>query len=117
MTCNHNYNPISFEDYVNIDENVVVISAFANDKIIRIFKNSNETRDDEDLSSDDFIEEPFSVHDAKNSVSKICNFLEKCENSDEKIFSALITIDNLIHVQIQKNLKQNKITDFLPKYE
>lgn len=108
-------NVISFKEYVNVDNDVVVSGKLSDDDIIESINDENNNDCFENDSDDDVQEEPVSNSQVKSAMNILRNFLEKCENVDEEIFSNLVKIDNVIDIKIQDSLKQKKFTDFFTK--
>lgn len=108
-------NVISFEEYVNVDNEVVVSGKLSDDDIIESINDENNNDCFEDDCDDNVEEKPVSNFQVKSAMNILRNFIEKCENVDEEIFSHLVKIENVIDIKIQDSLKQKKITDFFTK--
>lgn len=107
----NNHNITSFDEYVNIDQDVVVSGKLSDDDIIELMQDD----DDNICLENDVYEEPVSSNEVKMAMNHLRTFLERCENVNDEIFSALIKIDNVIDIKIQDNLRQKKITDYFLK--
>lgn len=102
--------PMTFEEYVNIDENITVTGP----------SSICDSWEEERCYScdDDFLDECVTTEDAKISLNKLRTFFEKSDDlvgRIDDIFTGLNLLDNEIDRHILSNVKQRKITDYFTK--
>lgn len=98
--------PITFEEYVNVDENLIVTGLLSNGG------------DSELYEEDDCVCERVNVNEARTALNKLKTFFEKSDISDKNLndaFSSIYQIDNLLDQQVLSYVKQKKITDYFSK--
>lgn len=110
-------NPTTIDDFIDVDNNVAVYGCLTDLDIVDNIMSKNNYSDDEtgDENIEEFIKENVSPADARNAIRKLKIFFERCEDVNNDTFANLISVENDISLQVQKNQKQLKIDDFFKK--
>ena len=76
-------------------------------------ESEEEISDDDD--GDSMLKSCTTSSQARSSLEKLRNIIEKCDGINQKEFSALTLVDNLIDKNYYSHKVQTKITDFFKK--
>jgi len=114
VLSHYNIQSITFEDFVECDDDVLVTELLTDTEIIETITQTDEDKvediDDEEL----FVMEPqVSINQARKTVNVLRSFIKKCNDIEDNVYSSLVIIENVIDQQCIKSLTQSKITDFL----
>jgi len=100
----------TFENFVEIDEDVAVSGILTDDDITNSVRGTADVDDvEEELS------EPVprvSVKKAKAALTLLRTFIEQSSNVDDKVYSALNVVENTIDNSMWKNQTQSKISNY-----
>lgn len=109
---------ISYEDFVNVDENVAVCGDLTNAEIIADVLNV-EKQDGDDASGDELMEDvpeqtvPSAV-EATNHIKELRRFFESRNDVSDSVFRSLNLLDSFVMTE-RLNNKQLKISTFFEK--
>lgn len=99
-----------FDDYINIDEEVITTEELSDNDLMKQLQNQEET--DEELQDDEEAETVVTTEEALGCIRKLKNFFQQ-EDVNDEIFSNLNKIHLLIQNKYIANRQvQTKITDF-----
>lgn len=110
---------ISFEDFVNMDENVAVCGELTDAEIIADVLDL-ENQDGDDAFGDDFTDcdrdEPvLSVLEASNHIKELRRFFESRNEVSDLVFRSLNVLDSFVMTERLNCRKQLKISSFFKK--
>lgn len=107
---------VSFEEYLNIDDNLAICGDYSQEDIINDIINKNSIIEEQDENSDEEIEEPVpSSSEAYENLKKLRRFFEFQEDQTEEMFKFLDVLEDKIVQKKIKNMKQKNISDYLKK--
>lgn len=114
--CNVN-NDTTFENFVEVDNDVAVVGTLTDDDIVAAVTDRDEADADDDGSGADDESGADNLHfvtmkEARRAVETIRTFIEQSSDIGDHVFSALVTIENTVDTQCKKAAKQSRITDF-----
>lgn len=115
--CNMNNNT-TFEDFVEVDNDVAVAGTLTDDEIVAAVADRDEAgADDDDGSGADDETGADELHfvtikEARRAVETIHTFIEQSSDICDSVFSAIVAIENTIDIQSKRAMKQSRITDF-----
>lgn len=102
---------ITFEEYVNCDTDIITSELFTIDELIEnTLPEANLSDDEEDC--EEVI--PPSFKDAMDCIEKLRNYFV-CQNTSEKTFNELNSIQNAVLKTHRQSVRQTSITDFFSR--
>lgn len=109
---------ISYEDFVNVDENVAVCGELTDAEIIDDVRGS-ETQDGDDESGDELVDISEkcvpSAADATHHIIELRRFFENRSDVSESVFQSLNLLDSFVMAERLNCRKQVKISSFFEK--
>lgn len=99
---------LSFNDYVEVDFQLLVANELTDDQIIKNCINDLEAEDE----SDDENKEQISDSEALVSFNKMKDFLTNSEIANDKVYDLLKQLECVLFTAVNKKNNQSKITDY-----
>ena len=102
--------PVSFEDFVNFDNEIAVTGLFSDAEIINNVREAtiSEDESDDNGKNDNESETAITGREAANALSIVRSFFERVEGIQNELFSSLVHIENEIDRQVVIHSKQKK---------
>lgn len=105
---------IEFEEFLHIDDDVAVYGTLSDAEIIEnVLEPCNESADEEDPATEQPVVK-ISSKQARDALDSVRSYLEQLD-LDDKVFDALVTLENNVDRARWSNLSQSKITDYFQK--
>jgi len=105
-------NPLTFYDYVDVDQDVETVGDLNDEEIIAEISNNSGTPDDKDDEIDDLpeLEPVITRKEALHSIKNLRAYYKTCEEVPPTFFSMLNDLQRL--AEMQNNVVQTKITSY-----
>lgn len=102
----------TFDNFVEIDDNVAVCSILTDDNITDSVRGAEDVADDVEEASSEPVYR-VSMKQATAALILLRTFTEQLSNVDDKVYSALNTIENTVDNSMSQTFNQSKITNYL----
>ncbi|XP_066260432.1 tigger transposable element-derived protein 4-like [Euwallacea similis] len=110
---------VTFNDYVNVDDDIVTSEFPTNEDIIEFCRSESEPPDNKDDNDSDVentlednLPQPPSNTLVANSISVLRSFLKTNEHTTNSLYNGLNNIEAFFENQIKKPYRQSQITEF-----